>query len=243
MEPKPLRSVTPHVSCSSLPNFFSPSATRLETNTGNFPITPLNSYRRSNVNTSIYKTVRTKNFVREAKHDIFDKKVHNFIAEGEGTENISSVRKIAEEKVVTTSNIDRWKRSFQSMKHMLRKEGIGSTKEEEENIEDEINLFYERSRKGTVLTNQEQALEMEDVYEELTSTKTEKSPGIINPDSIFKAIWDCLSLLLTIYQAIVVPFKLAFDCESGMGLAYFEVIVDFFFIIDISIFIIRGLNE
>jgi len=197
-------------------------------------IVPLANLRKSSMNHSIFKSSKNLMISPDKKDDIFGNHTRTYIAEGEGTEN-ASVRKIAEDKVVTTSNIDRWKRTFQSMKQMLRKEELEQASSRNEDFDEEVKNFYDRSKKGTMMTDAAENLEIEDIYEELTMKKIEKSFGIISPDSLFKMCWDLLSILFTLYQALTIPFKLAFNVENMRSLAIFEVIIDFFFVFDICI--------
>ncbi len=162
------------------------------------------------------------------KDAVFDKKVRSFITEGEGTEN-HSIARTAEERVITTSNIDRWKRTFQALKSMLRRE----EGEVEENSEEEIRMFYEKSKKGTVWTDDGNPDELEDIYEELTQRQLNTSFGIINPDSMYKAIWDCFGLLFTVIQAILIPFRMAFRYNTSVEWGYVEVCIDFYFMLDL----------
>jgi len=53
------------------------------------------------------------------------------------------------------------------------------------------------------------------------------------PDSNFKTSWDLTGLFLILYEAIVIPYRVAFNMQS-MGLfAFLEYFIDVFFITDV----------
>ena len=59
------------------------------------------------------------------------------------------------------------------------------------------------------------------------------SPGIIHPDNLIKAFWDIIGLVFVLYQSIFAPYRICFNDMANGGIAVFEMIQDFFFMIDI----------
>lgn len=53
-----------------------------------------------------------------------------------------------------------------------------------------------------------------------------KSPCVFFPDSNFRTGWDLISFLFTIYQSIIIPYRISFEQEAGGGFYYFELIID-----------------
>ena len=59
--------------------------------------------------------------------------------------------------------------------------------------------------------------------------------GLIVPDEPAKERWDWVVILFVIYNAIEVPFDLAFKPESTLALTIFDIVVDVCFLIDVII--------
>ena len=61
--------------------------------------------------------------------------------------------------------------------------------------------------------------------------------GIVHPNSPFRSVWDMGLAMLVIYSIVVVPLRIGFEIESASDSAifWFEVSIDFTFIIDIVI--------
>lgn len=55
----------------------------------------------------------------------------------------------------------------------------------------------------------------------------------LEPDSNFKTGWDLTGLFLIIYEAILIPYRVAFNAPASGSLMIFEFLIDMFFIIDI----------
>jgi hypothetical protein len=55
------------------------------------------------------------------------------------------------------------------------------------------------------------------------------------PDSLFKKIWNCIIIILLIYTATYVPFKVAFVDETSASLFAWDLVVDALFFIDIFV--------
>ena len=56
----------------------------------------------------------------------------------------------------------------------------------------------------------------------------------IEPDSTFKSWWDLAGMVLIIFEAIVIPYRVCFSIPSGDLFLSFEYFIDAFFITDIS---------
>ena len=58
---------------------------------------------------------------------------------------------------------------------------------------------------------------------------------LIMPDSKFKLVWNILVILLLLYTAIFVPFRIAFIKDDSLGMQIFEAMIDVLFGIDIIV--------
>ena len=58
---------------------------------------------------------------------------------------------------------------------------------------------------------------------------------LIMPDSKFKMFWNILVILLLLYTAIFVPFKIAFIETDGPVMKVFEALIDILFGVDIIV--------
>ena len=56
----------------------------------------------------------------------------------------------------------------------------------------------------------------------------------IQPDSNFKTMWDLIGLCLILYEAIIIPYRVSFNIPSQEWFKLFELMIDFFFIVDIG---------
>ena len=62
----------------------------------------------------------------------------------------------------------------------------------------------------------------------------EKLPWhVVNPDGPLKTTWDIMTLVLVVYFAFMVPFRIGFDTELAPGEQTFDTIADVIFIIDV----------
>ena len=55
----------------------------------------------------------------------------------------------------------------------------------------------------------------------------------IEPDSTFKTAWDFLGIFLILYEAIFIPYRVAFNIPIDGVFGFFEYLIDAFFITDI----------
>ena len=58
---------------------------------------------------------------------------------------------------------------------------------------------------------------------------------LIMPDSKFKLVWNILVILLLLYTAIFVPFRIAFIKDDSVGMQFFEAMIDILFGVDIIV--------
>lgn len=79
-----------------------------------------------------------------------------------------------------------------------------------------------------------------DTQQDYFNEKAASSWGVIHPESFVKVVWDILSMIFIVYQSIMVPFKISFNFESPYSLGLFEMIQDFYFIIDILVSLNTG---
>jgi len=56
---------------------------------------------------------------------------------------------------------------------------------------------------------------------------------VIYPDSSIRAIWDISLFMMIVYQAIIMPMRIAFEFKQSDFLFYLEFVVDSMFIWDI----------
>ena len=62
-----------------------------------------------------------------------------------------------------------------------------------------------------------------------------KSAFVFFPDSNLKTVWDLTSFVFTMWQSMLVPYRISFDIEATGVFGYFEYIIDSFFMIDILV--------
>jgi len=58
---------------------------------------------------------------------------------------------------------------------------------------------------------------------------------MLSPHSPRRAVWNVVTMFLLIYIAILLPYRLSFEDEATGFMAYFEMFIDLFFIVDIMI--------
>ena len=56
---------------------------------------------------------------------------------------------------------------------------------------------------------------------------------VISVDSKWKQMWDIWCMLLVLYVALVVPYRLSLDLDDNKGLVVFNIIMDLCFLLDI----------
>jgi len=143
------------------------------------------------------------------------------------------VNKIASEKPITLANLDRWKRTFGYVKNKQDTEA----EENESSVSPASSLGGSKGKRSS--TDGETV--RDDVFDEdPIHADSEGGWGVIHPDSIFRSIWEICGFSFLIIQSLMTPFKLAFDINSTGPLEIFEIIMDFFFILDICIFYFKG---
>ncbi len=59
--------------------------------------------------------------------------------------------------------------------------------------------------------------------------------GIIHPQSFWKTIWNITMLVFIVFLSISVPYRIAFEDVTPIGWFYTDTILDFLFIIDMSL--------
>ena len=98
-------------------------------------------------------------------------------------------------------------------------------------VRSKIALFGRQllSRKPQDLAEKEEDEEDEDDVEILC-------PCVIMPDQKFKVFWNIVIIILLLYTATVVPYRISFYDEASTGfLAFFEIMVDVLFGLDIIV--------
>lgn len=64
----------------------------------------------------------------------------------------------------------------------------------------------------------------------------EKLPWhVVNPDGPLKTTWDIMTLVLVVYFAFMVPFRIGFDTELAPGEQTFDTVADIIFIVDVML--------
>jgi hypothetical protein len=56
---------------------------------------------------------------------------------------------------------------------------------------------------------------------------------VLNPESLFRSVWNILIIVFVLYTAIYGPYKIAFVDEDSEAINYFESCQDVFFVFDI----------
>jgi len=59
-----------------------------------------------------------------------------------------------------------------------------------------------------------------------------KSSFVIHPDNTIKLLFDLFAFILILFQAVILPFKLAFSYETE-NLTNFDYFTDIYFIVDV----------
>eukprot|EP00347_Sterkiella_histriomuscorum_P007191 403349915 len=62
----------------------------------------------------------------------------------------------------------------------------------------------------------------------------------IEPDNLYKSIWDVIGMAMIVYQAIMIPYRLSFGDAAEGALEVFEYIMDSYFLIDIALSFFTG---
>ena len=62
-----------------------------------------------------------------------------------------------------------------------------------------------------------------------------KSFLVIFPDSNLRTCWDLMSFVFTIYQSILIPYRISFEQEATGGFYYYELFIDCFFMAEIFV--------
>jgi hypothetical protein len=166
--------------------------------------------------------------VHKEQDSFADHKAKGYGTEGEGSD-VAVVEKIAEMKQITTANVDRWKRTFQAVRFMVKLKDIDRPDDGKSSPQS----AYERTLKSQVTSIvQDEALD-EDIFEEIANREVVRSWGVFYPDSLYKGIWDFSGLTFTVLQAIMIPFKLAFVPDLPAAWDNFEIFMDIYFMCDI----------
>ena len=58
---------------------------------------------------------------------------------------------------------------------------------------------------------------------------------VIHPQALWKTIWNVAMLLLIVFLAVTVPYRIAFEDVTPIEWLYVDTFIDFFFIIDMSL--------
>jgi hypothetical protein len=56
----------------------------------------------------------------------------------------------------------------------------------------------------------------------------------VEPDSTFKTTWDLVGLILILFEAILIPYRVSFNIPTAGSFTGFEYFIDAFFITDIG---------
>jgi hypothetical protein len=63
---------------------------------------------------------------------------------------------------------------------------------------------------------------------------------VIDPRGVFRTWWDMLSIILVIWIALFLPYRLAFDIGEQAALGVLDLFIDIFFIVDVGLNMITG---
>ncbi len=58
---------------------------------------------------------------------------------------------------------------------------------------------------------------------------------VIHPQALWKTIWNVSMLIIIIFLAVTVPYRIAFEDVTPIEWIYLDTLIDFFFIIDMSL--------
>jgi hypothetical protein len=58
---------------------------------------------------------------------------------------------------------------------------------------------------------------------------------VIHPQALWKTIWNVAMLILIVFLAITVPYRIAFEDVTPIEWLYVDTFIDFFFIIDMTL--------
>jgi len=183
---------------------------------------------RSNNNNSIHPSER---IFSPRKQATAEQRIPEFVNEGESSD-MATIQKVLASKQLTSSNLDRWKRTFQSVRLNVRAEPGTGRNEEEPADSSQAKLMRHQSTSNP----NDSSSDDEDMVQEIKSQEINASWGVIYPDSHFRGFWDICGLVFILIQAISLPFRLAFVDSAVPSWAIFEVIMDLFFMTDIGNF-------
>ncbi len=75
----------------------------------------------------------------------------------------------------------------------------------------------------------------DELMDNLNNYDVNNSTLIFFPDSKIKVAWDLIGMIFIIYQAIFVPIRICFDLPAVGSQAVFELLQDFYFLVDIFV--------
>jgi hypothetical protein len=76
--------------------------------------------------------------------------------------------------------------------------------------------------------------EEEEEFERENKVKNlHRSKYIIDPDNVFKTMWDLFGFFLILYTSIAVPYSLSFEVTPEGGWLAWQYVIDIFFIMDV----------
>ena len=82
-----------------------------------------------------------------------------------------------------------------------------------------------------------------DVSTEEGRAMLHKLPFIILPESLFRRIWNVILIILLIFTAIWVPYKVAFVDTDPVAMDEFELLIDSLFMLDLIINFISAYED
>ncbi len=151
---------------------------------------------------------------------------------GDGSSKYQA-NKIAEEKPITTTGLDRWKRTFGIVRSSVTcldeiEPSPGRDRASSEEFKEPI-----KSQAASV-NDDDDSSDSEEAMIHAGRRDVRSSWGVFYPESTFRVVWELVGLLFLLIQALTTPFIIAFPITTDAAWDVFEVILDCFFMVDIG---------
>ena len=65
---------------------------------------------------------------------------------------------------------------------------------------------------------------------------------MIQPDNVYKSVWDLGGLFIILYQAILIPYRISFEVDARGFFGVLETLFDIYFMLDIALNFFTGLE-
>ncbi len=143
---------------------------------------------------------------------------------GDGSSKFQA-NKIASEKPITTTNLDRWKRTFS-----IVRSNVASVPDSDSSSNVPVSDELLRSQAATIYD--EDSSDSEEAMIRSNRRGVQTGWGVMYPESLFRVGWEFVGLLFLITQALVTPFVISFPIVTSTVWDILEIIMTCFFMLD-----------